>query len=266
MQHLPRAIVEKCAAVFAGERVGFSAQEISEFFCPYSNLVKPLDHYGITPTRHDLFVESLYSLPPKLQYYALNELVWAERHSKYPYPDEATRGSLRQELHNFISATPIGLSFSRIRETAFREDWVVCQSRLEVSPAAAITAARTLLETLLKTIISERGAVPDATGDIGKLMRQAGDLLGFNRATQRAEHQILSGLGAVINGLATISNAAGDRHGNVGGKSIDDPYFANLCINAAGTIGLAFIEMHLFTPMAAAETSAVPDGTSNSAG
>lgn len=252
MQHLPRVLVEKFAAAFAGNRIGFSAQQISEFFCPYSNLVKPLDHYGMNPTRHDLFVDSVYSLAPKLQYYALNDLVFAERGSRYAYPDEATRNGLRHELHNFISASPIGLSFSRIRETAFREDWVICQSRLEVSPAAAITAARTLLETLLKTIISERGGTPDATGDIGKLMRQAGDILGFSRATQRSEHQILSGLGAVLNGLATISNAAGDRHGNVLGKSIDDPYFANLCVNAAGTIGLAFIEMHLLTPIAPA--------------
>jgi hypothetical protein len=252
MQHLPRVLVDKFAQAFAGDRVGFSAQQISEYFCRYSNLVKPFDHYGINPTRRELFVESLYSLPPKIQYYALNELVFAERPSKYAYPDAAARDSLRRELHNFISRTPIGLSFSRIRETAFREDWVICQSRIEISPAAAITAARTMLETLLKTIISERGGEPDATGDIGKLIKQAGDLLGINRGTQRAEHQILSGLGAIINGLATISNAAGDRHGNVGGKSIDDPYFADLCVNAAGTIGLAFIEMHLFTPVAAA--------------
>lgn len=249
MQHLPRVLVEKYATAFAGKGVGFSAQEISDYFCPFSNLVKPFDHYGINPTRHELFVASLYDLSPKLQYYALNELVWSERPSKYPYPNESIRNQLRQELHNFISTTPIGIFFSQIRETAFREDWVICQSRLLSNPAATITAARTMLETLLKSILFERGVQPDSTGDLGKLVKQTSDVLGLQRGRQQAERQILSGLGAIINGLATISNSAGDRHGSVGGRSIDDPYFANLCVNAAGTIGIAFIEMHLFTPI-----------------
>ena len=247
MQHLPRNLVDKFAEAFAGKDVGFSAREITDYFTRYSNLVKPYDHYGFTPVRKELFIESVYFLSPKKQYYALNDLAFFEYKAKYKYPDKKTRLSLRDKLHNFISTTPIGLAFSQVRETAFREDWVACHSRLASGNVpSAITAARTMLETLLKTIITENKLTPDSSGDIGKLVKQAEVAVGLKPPKHTEEHQIFSGFASVINGLSSISNKAGDRHGVVGGKSINDSYFAELCINAAGTIGIAFIEMHLF--------------------
>lgn len=246
MHAVTRAIVDRFAQAFASERVGFSAQQITGYFIRYSNRVKPFDHYGFNPTRRELFVESVYALPPKQQYFALNDLTWNVYPSRYAYPDEPTRNSLREELHLFISSDPIGIRFSRVRESSFREDWVTCLSRLEVDPASAITAARTLLETLLKTIITERGQAPDDNGELGRLLRQAQDVLNFDRRDNQATHQILSGLGNVVQGLAALSNEAGDRHGLVQGQSIDDPGLAQLCVYAAGTIGIAFIELHLF--------------------
>jgi hypothetical protein len=266
MQAVPRVIVERFARVFAGERAGFSARQITEYFTRYSNLVKPFDHYGVNPTRKELFIESVYALSPKHQYYALNDLTWTVHASRYAYPDEPTRVRLREQLHAFISHDPIGIRFSHIREAAFREDWVACLTRLEIDPAAAITAARTLLETLLSTIITERGQRPENRGDLGRLLRQAQDLLGFDRRGSAAQNQVLNGLTNVINGLATLSNVAGDRHGLVRGQSIDDPGLAQLCVHAAGAVGIAFIELHLLVPRAApppavvAEASPQPPG------
>lgn len=245
MHALSRSLVDKFAEPFAGTRVGFSAREVTEYFTQYSNFVKPHDHYAMNPTRKQLFVESLYSLNPKQQYYSLNDLTWEEKPCRYEYPSEPVRVALREELHTEISPNPIGIRFSQIRETAFREDWATCITRLQHDPASAITAARTLLETLLKTIITERGETPDSSGDLGRLMRQAQEAVGFDRAADQPTHQIISGLVCVINGLATISNSAGDRHGLVAGQSIDDPGLAQLCVHAAGTVGIAFIELHL---------------------
>jgi len=246
MQPIPRTLADKFAKAFADQKVGFSAKEITDYFTKYSNLVRPYDHYGMNPTRLQLFIDAVYALPPKQQYYALNDLSFIEYKSKYAYPSEAVRLKLREELHTFISPTPIGLGYSKVRETAFREDWVVAQSRVYTNPAAAITAGRTMLETLLKTIVTERGQTPHGDGNLSKLMKQAENVLGFDSATQQEEHMVFTGLASVINGIATLSNDAGDRHGTISGKSIDDPYFANLVINAAGTLGLAFIEMHMF--------------------
>jgi hypothetical protein len=114
IEYIPRALAEKFSAVFAGNKTGFSAREISDYFIRYSNLVRHCDFYGFTPTRPDLFIESLYSLEPKFQYYALNDLTFTVYPSKYPYPDEKTREALRKDLHNLISTTPIGLGFSKL--------------------------------------------------------------------------------------------------------------------------------------------------------
>ncbi|MBZ4654501.1 MAG: hypothetical protein JG781_1858, partial [Peptococcaceae bacterium] len=78
MHPIPRTIVNKFAKAFAGRNVGFSAKEITDYFSSYSNLVKPYDHYGINPTREQLFIESVYFLTPKLQYYSLNDLAFYE--------------------------------------------------------------------------------------------------------------------------------------------------------------------------------------------
>ena len=76
-------------------------------------------------------------------------------------------------------------------------------------------------------------------------MRQAQEAVGFDRSQDQHPHRIISGLMNVINGIATINNRAGDRHGVVAGQSIDDPGLGKLCVDAAGTVGIAFIELHL---------------------
>lgn len=245
MEYIPRVLANKFSAEYAGQNKGFSAREITDYFTRYSNLVKPYDHYGINPTRSQLFIESLYALKPKQQYYALNDLTFFEYECRYTYPSEEIRNGLREELHNFISPNPVGLKYSTIRETAFREDWVEAYRNVSADPPGAITAARTLLETILKTIISERGGTPDNSGDLGRLVRQTEEAIGFQRTQEREVHQILSGFASVLNGIATISNQAGDRHGTIGGVSIENESIAELCVNACGTIGLIFIELHL---------------------
>lgn len=246
MQPLHRNLVDQYAYLYAGNKTGFSAKEITEYFTKYSNNVKPYDHYGINPTRKQLFIESLYSLSPKQQYYALNDLTWNEYESRYRYPDGHERYRLREQLHSTISPDPIGMNFSKIKEKEFREDWMACQTRVEVNPAAAITSARTLLETLLKTIINERGDKPDKSGELGKLLKQCLKCVSFIENDDQSVKKILNGLTNIINGLASISNKAGDRHGLVDGQAIDDPGLGWLCVNAAGTVGLVLIELHLF--------------------
>ena len=59
MHAIPRNLVDRFAEAFARNRIGFSAREITEYFSQYSNFVKPFDHYGINPTRKQLFIESV---------------------------------------------------------------------------------------------------------------------------------------------------------------------------------------------------------------
>lgn len=244
-EFIPRAMAERFADAFAGDKRGFSAKEISEYFLKYSNLVKHVDFYGVNPTRHDLFLDSLYSLEPKQQYYALNDLTSHEYPSKYAYPDVTTREALRNGLHTFISPNPIGLRISCLQETAYRTDWIEAANKITSDPPGAITAARTMLETALKTILAERNKPDESAGDLGRLIRQVERELGITPGDRQAEHQVIKGLASVINGVSALSNDAGDRHGTIGGRTIDDPRLAELCVNICGTIGVLFIELHL---------------------
>ena len=149
MQPVPRVIVDAFAAAFAGKgrSSGFSAQEISDYFCAQSALVRPLEHYGIKPaTKRELFVECLYSLTPEAQYCALHQLAASE--------------------HPCRNADP-----ARARA--------------------------------------------------------------YERHRRRRRYQ----------------PAAGDRHGTAQGITLQDKHLAVLCVHACGTVGLCFIEKHLFAPM-----------------
>ena len=173
MQPVPRVIVDAFAAAFAGRgrSSGFSAQEISDYFCAQSALVRPLEHYGIKPgSKRELFVECLYSLTPEAQYCALHQLAASEHPCSYAYPARATRDHLKARLHSSLAIEPVGLAYSKLSSSEFRKKWMTAYTRLSANSAAAVTAARTLLETVFKTIVSERGSTPDESGNLPRLL------------------------------------------------------------------------------------------------
>ena len=247
MESINSVVVNNFALNFAGDGIGFSAKEIIDFFCEYSDNIKPLELYNFKPKRSDLFVESLFQLRPKEQYYALVDLASCEHKSKYPYPSIDIRKKLLEELHSRVSTDPLGIQISQLKEIEYRRAWLKAINRVNINPSASITAARTMLETVFKTIIKERGYLPDTSGNLGKLLKQTELILNFNNANFSSEHQILSGFISIINGVSSVSNNAGDRHGTVMGKELDDPLIANLIINSVGTICITFIELHLLT-------------------
>jgi hypothetical protein len=253
MHAIPRAIAEQFAGEFAGNKKGFAAREITDYFSRYSNMVKPYEHYGVNPTRWELFIESLYMLLPKEQYYALTDLCLNTPPMRYPPPSEERRTELTTSLHSFLNPHPIGLAYSNLREHSFREDWYIAYNRVIPNPAAAVTAARTLLETVFKTIVTERRGEIEDPSNLVRLLRQAQEVLGFDRAARAEEHQVLTGLVSVVNGVAAMSNEAGDRHGRVAGVGLDSPALAGTVVNACGTVGLCFIEMHLLAPLPLAD-------------
>jgi len=249
VKDVPIEIAEKFAMEFAGEKKGFSGKQITDFFSRYSNMVKPYEHYGIKLKRSELFIESLYKLLPKEQYYALTRLCRQPPLMKNEVPPEELRKNLFCELHSFHNVTPIGLMFSELEEHTFRQEWFKAYNRLISSPASAITSARTLLEKIFKTIITERNEIPANPSELSKLFKQTIDVLNFKKASRQEEYRILSGLTNIIYGVSGLSNASGDRHALVGNLEIDDPEIATLVLNASGTVGLFLIHLHLITPL-----------------
>ena len=104
-----------------------------------------------------------------------------------------------------------------------------------------------MLETTLRTILDERNGTDDSSGNLGRLIRKVEEKVGLTPGDNPAEHQIITGVASIINGICTLSNEAGDRHGTIGGRTIDDPVLAELCVYLCGTIAIFFIELHLMT-------------------
>ena len=123
----------------------------------------------------------------------------------------------------------------------------MASSRLPKSPSSAITAARTLVESTCKTILEECGEIPADSGDLQKLLKQVRDSLDLKTGhnVPKPVNEILSRLISCINGLAAISNDAGDRHGNVGGIRLEDITISSLIVHAAGTAALFLAQVHL---------------------
>jgi hypothetical protein len=245
MQPLPDAIISRFADVFASGRRGFALEEISPYFAIYGNPA-PL-RGAILPSKPDFFRESLLSLTPTNQRVALIDLCNQPPPTRHPGPDAGERERLKYELFRLQGLTPLSISISRLSVRGLREQWWELASRLTDSPSASITAARTLLESTCRTILSELHLPPDESGDLVRLYRQTVRGLQLDQALagDRLRLQLAGGLVTTVSALAGLSNAAGDRHGLVAGQQIRDASVAELAALAAGTITVFLAQVYL---------------------
>jgi hypothetical protein len=124
--------------------------------------------------------------------------------------------------------------------------WNRALSRREADPAGAITAARTLLETVCKHLLedSEGNATYGANDDLPKLFRQTSELLNLapSQHSEDAFKRILGSAASVVEGLSTLRNKVGDAHA-AGRKQVKPAArHAALAVNMAGSMALFLIE------------------------
>ena len=129
-----------------------------------------------------------------------------------------------------------------------RRSWNRVTKRIGHDPEGAITAARELIETVLKHILDDRAVVYDPNRtelpQLYKLVQKELNLAPEDHQEQIFK-QILSGCSGVVNGLGAIRNRLGDAHGK-GAKSIRPlPRHARLAVNLGGTMAMFLIETHL---------------------
>jgi hypothetical protein len=230
---------------FAYQRKGFALGEITPFFEQYQHGIPTLASRYTSVRKGDHFVDCVMALTPKNQRYALYDLCDRPPKMKGPVPDEGTRRELLRLLVQADGVSPLGMDLSAISVAGVREDWFVAAARIATSPPAAITAARTLIEATCSTILKELGEKPDSSGDLGRLFKQARKALGIEGASGAGQSvgQLCGGLSTAIDGLCSLSNNAGDRHGLVAGAEIDDQSLASLAVHAAGTVSLFLVQV-----------------------
>jgi hypothetical protein len=125
--------------------------------------------------------------------------------------------------------------------------WSKAIGRRGSDPEGAITAARSLLESVCKTILDDLEVVyDDRHDDLPKLYGRVSRALKLAPSEQTEEQfrAILGGCTTVVNGLGSIRNRAGDAHGHGRKNYKPDERHAALAVNLSGSMALFLIETH----------------------
>jgi hypothetical protein len=122
--------------------------------------------------------------------------------------------------------------------------WSKALERRSTDPEGAITAARTLLETVCKHILDDKNIPYDAQKiELPELYKLASKELNLSPSqhTQEVFKQILGSCSGVVNGLGTLRNRLGDAHGQ--GKLPVRPAsrHAELAVNLSGSVALFLV-------------------------
>jgi hypothetical protein len=123
--------------------------------------------------------------------------------------------------------------------------WTKALERRNIDPEGAITASRTLLESVCKHILDSKGIEYDKLRiELPELYKITSKELNISPSqhTEEIFKQILGGVTSVVLGLGSLRNRLGDAHGQ--GKAPVKPSarHAQLAVNLAGATALFLIE------------------------
>lgn len=137
------------------------------------------------------------------------------------------------------TATPV---LENIDSEYIRRAWTKALERRATDPDGAITAARTLLESVCKHVLDDFGEPYDDKADLPQLYGATAKRLNL-APSQHAEadfKRILGGCFSVIEGLGGLRNRLSDAHGQGKKNFRAAPRHAELAVNLAGAMA-AFI-------------------------
>ena len=105
-------------------------------------------------------------------------------------------------------------------------------------PAAAVTAACAMVESMCKIYIGDHGLDLPARQDIGSLWKIVSKHVGFDPGSKEDNdvRRVLSGLVSVVTGIGALRTHAGSAHGRGRKRYRLQPRHARLAIHAAHTI------------------------------
>jgi len=245
MRPVPNAIITRFADAFCYGRSGYTLRELHDLFVGYQVDVPTLES-SVSTTKGSYFHICVGAMTPENQRQFLYDLCDDPPPATGPLPDEEARRGLLSTLAAADGVSPLAEGLSQVTLRAVRNQWFTAASKLPHSASSAITAARALVETTCQTILVERSEAPDTSGDLGRLYNQTRRVLQIEASAgvPQALHQLLNGLVQVVNGLAALSNQAGDRHGLPEGARVSDHSMASLAVHAAGTVSLFLVQAH----------------------
>lgn len=139
--------------------------------------------------------------------------------------------------------TAISEALSSFDPDGVHRAWEKALGRRHEDPEGAITAARTLLETVCKRILDEAGETY-GDDDLPKLYSKTAEALNLSPSqhTEKTFKAILGGCHAVVQNLGTLRNRIGDAHGQGRNPVRPAPRHAALAVNLAGSMATFLVE------------------------
>lgn len=167
----------------------------------------------------------------------LNTMVESERLASYLARSKPSSPS--DEMH--------ALSLASLQTDRVSQRWRDALTRRESDPEGAITLARTLLEDVCKTIITEMAEGYSENDDLPQLYRKTAALMNLapDQYTEQVFKQILGSCQSIVESLGAIRNKLGDAHSTGPVRARPTGRHAKLAVNLAGTMASFLAETFL---------------------
>lgn len=150
-------------------------------------------------------------------------------------------------LENFAASPADELAAEAARTldaAAVTASWERALERRSSDPPGAVTAARTMIESVCKTILDDAGIAYAPRDDLPKLYRMVAEELRLapSQHTEEQFKRILGGCQSVVEGLGSVRNRDSDSHGHGRLAVRPAPRHAALAVNLAGSMASFLIE------------------------
>lgn len=156
---------------------------------------------------------------------------------------------------NYLETKQIGIlddsttkTIDKFNQEYINSEWLKAQERKLDDPEAAITTARTLVETTCKFILDNLGITYKDDIELPKLYKLTADNLNLapDQHTEQIFKQILGGCQTVVEGLGALRNKLSDSHGKKATQTKPTARHAELAVNLAGTMTTFLLETYEF--------------------
>lgn len=138
----------------------------------------------------------------------------------------------------------LGLTLKSFDAEHVSRFWRKCLDRKSSDPDGAITAARSMLESVCKHILNSRSILFDYTSNLPSLFHATLDCLSLSPRQQTDDtlRRLLGNCQSIVNGLASIRNDIGDAHGKVDGELTASALEAELAVNLAASVAMFVLQ------------------------
>lgn len=141
--------------------------------------------------------------------------------------------------------TKISLTLKTFDSEGVHSAWSRATQRIQIDPEGAITAARTLVETVCKHILDILGIQYDSDRiELPELYKLTSSNLNLapSQHTEETFKKILGGMTSVVTELGSLRNRLGDSHGKNKTSIRPAVRHAELAVNLAGSMALFLVE------------------------